>query len=250
MKKAIIHICIILLLMLSFQLTVFARAGGGGSSGGGSGGSSGGSSSHTPHGRNNTSGTGNSSALITLLQIGGIILITSGGFIFLRIKALKLSHVSKDILRDIERLEGEWNYKYLQKSVVEGYYIIQKSWALMDLTPAADYLSESLYESFRAKLEWMAIRHERPIQDHVKLVRAYPIAIHNEHGQENDYIWYYIEGSMIGYYMDTDTRNVVRGNTKPERFIEYWKFVKQKNRWMLDEIMQKEDADIESFASK
>ena len=94
------------------------------------------------------------------------------------------------------------------------------------------------------------IRHERPIQDHVKLVRAYPIAVHNEPGSENDYIWYYIEGSMTGYYVDTDTGNVVRGNIRPERFIEYWKFVKRENRWVLDEIMQKDDADIESFAFK
>lgn len=125
MKKLMAHICIILLLVLSLQLTVFARAGGGGSSSGGSGGSSSNGSSHTSYSRNGTSRTGTSSVLITMLQIGGFILVTSGGFLLLRMKALKLSHVSKDVLQKIEALEGEWNYKYLQKSVVEGYYIIE-----------------------------------------------------------------------------------------------------------------------------
>ena len=38
-----------------------------------------------------------------------------------------------------------------------------------------------------------------------------------------------------------------RGNTKPEAFFEYWKFVYRNKRWVLREIRQQNEMDIDAF---
>ena len=50
---------------------------------------------------------------------------------------------------------------------------------------------------------------------------------------------------MIGYYINIDTGEVVRGKTSPETFYEYWVFIREDGRWVLDEIRQKDEVDVE-----
>ena len=42
----------------------------------------------------------------------------------------------------------------------------------------------------------------------------------------------------------TDTGEVVRGKTSPETFYEYWVFIREDGRWVLDEIRQKDEVDV------
>ncbi len=44
-----------------------------------------------------------------------------------------------------------------------------------------------------------------------------------------DYIRFYIKGRMVDYIIDTETQKVISGNTFPESFAEYWKFIRQEN---------------------
>lgn len=71
--------------------------------------------------------------------------------------------------------------------------------------------------------------------------------VRDEEGTCQDEIWYLIHGKMIGYYINERTRQVVRGNTRPEAFYEYWLFVYRKDRWVLHEIKQKNEMDINQF---
>lgn len=54
---------------------------------------------------------------------------------------------------------------------------------------------------------------------------------------------------MIGYYIDKDTKLCIRGNTNPESFYEYWRFIYLNNNWVLDEIRQKDELDIRQFSN-
>lgn len=47
--------------------------------------------------------------------------------------------------------------------------------------------------------------------------------------------------------MNRDTKRVVRGNTRPEAFFEYWKFVYRNKRWVLQEIRQQNEIDIDAM---
>ncbi len=55
---------------------------------------------------------------------------------------------------------------------------------------------------------------------------------------------------MIGYYVDRQTKEVLRGNTRPERFYEYWLFIYEEGRWVLHEIRQKTRWISGSFRNK
>lgn len=45
--------------------------------------------------------------------------------------------------------------------------------------------------------------------------------------------------------INADTGEVVRGKTSPETFYEYWVFIREDGRWVLDEIRQKDEVDVE-----
>ena len=120
----------------------------------------------------------------------------------------------------------------------------------MDVSYGAPYLSQELMEEFDSKIQWMQVRGEAVVQRNVKLLSAMPVYVEDNPGEEYDMIWYLIHGKMTGYYIDVNTRKVVRGNTRPEAFFEYWKFVYRGERWVLHEIRQKEEMDIDALSQE
>lgn len=117
----------------------------------------------------------------------------------------------------------------------------------MDISYGAPYLSEELQKEFDSKIQWMVLRNEEVIQKNVRLLRAMPVSVQDEPGEEQDVIWYLIHGKMIGYYVNRESRRVVRGKTRPEAFFEYWKFVYRNKRWVLQEIRQQNEMDIDAM---
>ena len=91
---------------------------------------------------------------------------------------------------------------------------------------------------------WMEVNHEKPIQERVRFLNAAPVFAFDKEGEEHDRVIYLIHGRMIGYYINIDTGEVVRGKTSPETFYEYWVFIREDGRWVLDEIRQKDEVDV------
>lgn len=104
-----------------------------------------------------------------------------------------------------------------------------------------------LAQSWNTKLQWMKLRNEEIVQKKVKLLSAVPVGVHNEAGEDKDRIWYLIHGKMIGYYRDRDTKELIRGNPKAEAFYEYWLCIRRNNSWVLHEIRQENEMDIQEF---
>lgn len=226
--------------------TVSARAGGGGSSGGG-GGSSGGGSSHTrSHG--NSYGGNRGTPLEAVVWFFSVGVIAYSGRIVIRWKAEKARKKSRDRMDRFAREENHWNYRKIQRRVKKAYYKIQECWRIQDASYAQEYLSRSLLEEFQMKLSWMKLKNEAPVQRNVRLLSAVLVDVHNEDGSEKDGIWYLIHGSMVGYYINTETSVIVRGSTKQEDFYEYWQFILEDGRWVLDKIRQKDEMDLDRFA--
>ena len=98
-----------------------------------------------------------------------------------------------------------------------------------------------------SKLEFetgLEVNHEKPVQERVRFLNAAPVFAFDKEGEEHDRVIYLIHGRMIGYYINTDTGEVVRGKTSPETFYEYWVFIREDGRWVLDEIRQKDEVDV------
>lgn len=243
-KKYILIFTALLLVLLA--VPVWGRAGGGGGSSGGGGGSSGGGSHSSYH--SGSSGSRGSGLAGVILQAGVVFFAVSGGTIVLLRKARAARARSRKAMAFYAQLGDNWDYREIQRQVEETYFQVQECWRRMDVSYGAPYLSQELMEEFDSKIQWMQVRGEAVVQRNVKLLSAMPVYVEDNPGEEYDMIWYLIHGKMTGYYIDVNTRKVVRGNTRPEAFFEYWKFVYRGERWVLQEIKQKDEMDIDALS--
>ena len=226
----------------SYQ-TITLRAGGGGSSGGSSGsGSSGGH--HTPGARSYGTGGVISNILSAIIMV--VLLFI--GTIILYLKVLRSSFNSKRYMRMLDDKDITWDYKNVERQVIDAYYIIQEAWAEGNMRKAKDYMTKELYENFQSKLEWMEVKKRKNVLEKIRLVNVKPVSVHDDSDDKKDLIWFYIKGKMVDYMINTETLERVGGSMKATSFVEFWKFTKTKNnRWVLSKILQQEEANKITF---
>ena len=257
MKNIICFILIGIMLFLCFGITAFAenidvlhntsaitlRAGGGGSGGGGggSGGSGGGSSSHSGSGRAPTL----FESIIETIMMPFVLFSSS---IIAYIKLTKRSRKSRKLIKQIMKSDSAWKFKDILTTVNDCFYAIQNAWTNMDMTPAAKYMADELFENFQTKLNWMEYRNQKNILKNINLLQALPVAVYDDIDNSRDYIWFYIKGKMVDYTIDTNTHLKVSGNTSATTFVEYWQFTRKENNWVLSRILQKDEADQIPFS--
>lgn len=174
--------------------------------------------------------------------------ISAGGGTFLLLqKAKKARRNSRQAMGFFAQMGDNWNSREIQCQVEEAYFQIQECQRRMDITYGAPYLSEEMQKELDSKMQWMKVRNEEIVQMNVRLLSAMPVCAQDEPDEEQDVLWYLIHGKMVRYYIDGTSRQVIRGETKPEAFFEYWKFVYRNKRWVLDEIRQQNEMDIDAF---
>lgn len=219
------------------------RAGGGGGSGGSSGGGSSGSH-HTP----STRSYGTGGVISNILSAIIMIVLLFIGTIVLYLKVLRSSFNSKRYMRMLDDKDITWNYKNVERQVIDAYYIIQEAWAEGNMAKAKDYMTKELYESFQSKLEWMEVKKRKNVLEKIKLVNVKPVSIHDDEDDKKDLIWFYIKGKMVDYMINMETLERVSGSKRSTSFVEFWKFSRTKdNHFVLAKILQQEDANKITF---
>ena len=217
---------------------------GGGSSSGSSGGSSSSGGMHSTTGSRGYGGGVLSNILSAILML---ILLFIGTIIFY-FKVLRSSFHSKRYMRILDNQDVTWNYKNVERQVIDAYYIIQEAWAEGNMDKAKVHMSKELYENFQAKLEWMEVKNRKNVLKKIRLVNLKPISIHDDLDNHKDFIWFYIKGKMVDYIIDTQTNEKLEGNDKATSFVEFWKFTRtEEDRWVLSKILQQEEANKISF---
>lgn len=136
------------------------RAGGGGSSGGSSSGGSS-SGSRSVHTSNTNRSYGILDFLSSILNAILMIVMICIGSIVLYIKVLRSSFNSKRYMRMLDDKDITWNYKTVEKQVIDAYYTIEEAWAEGNMKKAKKYMSKDLYENFQTKLGWMEINNQK-----------------------------------------------------------------------------------------
>lgn len=259
-KKIISLIIVVLILVLSVGITAYAenfdtsyplsittlRAGGGGGGGGGSGGGGGGGSSGGTH---HYSGTERPPTLFeSIIEFILLPFVLFSSSIIFYIKLTKRSRKAKKLMKQMQKSDHAWKYKNISAVVEKSFFAIQNAWANLDMAPAAQYMSDELYNNFQTKLNWMAYRNEKNILENIKLLEALPVAVHDDSDNSLDYIWFYIKGKMVDYTINTETQLKTNGSTTAASFMEYWQFTRKENTWVLNKILQKDEADQIPFA--
>lgn len=223
----------------------FARAGGGGGGSGGSGGGSGGSSGGSTNNRTPyTSNTRRATPIESILDYILFAAFVSGGaiifFVQVRIKSTK----TKNAMKKLSEINSTWDYKQFRKTAEETFYAVQKAWMERDQDISKSYMSQSLYEQYKTKSEWMKLRHEKNILKKMHIIDILPVKAEDHDGDSDDMIWVYIKARMADYIVDDRTMAVKSGSKFNESFEEYWKFIKENNKWVLGEIRQKNEFDV------
>ena len=90
------------------------------------------------------------------------------------------------------------------------------------------------------------MRHEQNILQNQKLLAALPVAVNDFQGEDRDYMWVYIKAKMIDYTIDDRTMEVISGSKNSASFVEYWKLIKEIGCWVLDEIRQKNEFNLDN----
>ena len=175
---------------------------------------------------------------------GTFICMAGAGTIVFHYGIQKAKRKSLRSMKSFEKPGEEWNPKEMKKYVKHAYFVIQECWRRQDTSYAEKYLSKNLIQNWNSKLGWMEVNHEKPVQERVRFLNAAPVFAFDKEGEEHDRVIYLIHGRMIGYYINIDTGEVVRGKTSPETFYEYWVFIREDGRWVLDEIRQKDEVDV------
>ena len=175
--------------------------------------------------------------------------MANAGVVLFFIKSRKASSRSYREMRQYQNFGDNWDIDEIQKQVKNSYFVIQECWKRQDPDYAKDYMSQKCYDDFVMKLGWMQVRNEVPVQKNERLLSAVPVHTFDDLGKDQDYIWYLIHGKMIDYVVDEKTGRMIRGSRKNEAFYEYWKFIHKNDHWVLDEIRQKDDMDIDEFAN-
>ena len=94
------------------------------------------------------------------------------------------------------------------------------------------------------------MRKEKNVCKRVRLRHHAIVSIQNSFPYNEECCWFYIEGSMVDYTIDTDTGKLIDGKRRSIPFIEFWKITIQNNQFYLDEIRQKDEVDLEDFLNK
>lgn len=247
MKKAICFLMIVLFLASCMSVSAYAegeetfysatitslRAGGGSSGGGGGGGGSSGSSSHS-------SGRGRPMTLFDYIMLPFVLFSSS---IVFYIRLSRRARKAKQLMKQMTQSDNAWKFKEVCADVEDAYMAIQEAWANMDMTPAKRYMSDELFDEFQTQLNWTKYKNKKHVMENIQLLKALPVAVHDDRDNSRDYVWFYIKGKMIDYTVDTNTQLIIEGNTAPASFVEYWKFIRRDGRWVLHKILQKEEED-------
>ncbi|NEU05707.1 Tim44 domain-containing protein [Clostridium senegalense] len=245
MKRSFIKKVLILFLIIfviKSQFTAFARPGGGGGS----------SSSHSPssssHSTPSRYSSGKTNPIANMLNVGLFIFALSAGTIILKIKLRKKKIESVEVIKYLAKEDANWNYENAKKDIEETFYQIAIAWMERNQDIAKDYISEKLYTKHKMQTEWMKIRKEKNILKDMSLLKVTPIGLKDCDGIDNDILWVLIAANSIDYIINEETNEIIEGSTcKSVYYEEYWKFIKNKDRWVLDEILQLNDVDNLDF---
>lgn len=245
------NILTILLIVLIFsgQTVAFARSGGGRS-----GSSHSGTSSHSSSSSHNSSSSTRSSKEYTLMEkiiiIGALIFVIIFVPIIVRkVRLNKKKYTCISVMKNLSKYDGNWDYDNLMKDIKDAFYMVQIAWRERDQDLAKECMSEYLYGKHKFQIQDMKLLKEKNILENMVLLDAIPIGLQDAGGIDKDYIWVHIKARCRDYTINEETNKIIEEkSSKSDYFEEYWKFIRNEKRWVLDDIRQVDDiTDLDFF---
>lgn len=169
------------------------------------------------------------------------LLLILGGFIFyLQSQVQKKRRETEELLEKLALKERAWTPDITKDYISKVFHLVQKSWAEKNADVAKDFMSESLYLNHKVQTDLMISNHEKNILERIRLKEIHTAEILDYQDARRDTMLVLIHASMIDYVIDEITGKIKWGKKdEPEEIGELWKFIRSKDRWVLDSIEQK-----------
>lgn len=144
----------------------------------------------------------------------------------------------KVLLEQLSKQDKTWDAIFLKTHIEETYFKVQQAWKARDQEIARQYMSDRLYHKHKLQTDEMIKEGLKPIMNCINLKSASIVEILDFEDDSNDRFCAHIVGSMVDYVIHERTKELVSGNPDNATFKELWKFVRNGNSWVLDEIDQ------------
>ncbi len=203
-------------LLLTMTSYCFARAGGGGGLG----------------------VIGGGSILTTILAI----IIAPFFIIYSVIVSLLLKRKQNKVRQltdELVKADKIWNYRDMMATVEQVFFKVQKAWMERNQDLAREVMSDRIYQKHKFQTDEMIANGTKNVLEKINLAEIMIISLEDYKDNSADTFSVYLTGTMVDYTVNAKTLSHISGDsTKPEDFKEIWTFIRDRNKWILDEIDQ------------
>jgi hypothetical protein len=145
----------------------------------------------------------------------------------------------RELLEQLEQTDASWDLRNIERRVERIYFKVQEAWMQRDQSIAREFMSDRLYEKHKLQTDLMLSNHRKNMLEDITLKQSKVVNVSNDVDDSKDYLWVYIEGSMIDYVVNDETgKRASEDSPRRKGFTELWKLVRGKTGWVLDEIEQ------------
>lgn len=236
---------LILLLILSVAADqVLARAGGGGGRGYSSSRSSYGGGGRSSYGYNSYGRSSSDSVdVFMIIVLIGLVLLAFSFFGLVSANLLKgLIMEKRDTahkqLQSSEAEDPVWNKRLLHARIEEVFFKVQFAWTDRNQEAARKHMSSRIYQKHKLQTDAMLQANRRNVLEDINLKEIIIIGAEDYLDNSIDAFAAFLKGTIIDYHVDELTGFRIQGNEVPEDFAEIWRFIRDDNTWVLDEIDQ------------
>lgn len=145
----------------------------------------------------------------------------------------------KDLTAQLAKADKIWDYRNMMSSVEQIFFKVQDAWMQRNQDLAKEVMSDRIYQKHKLQTDEMIANGTKNMLAKINMEEIMIISVSDYKDNSEDTFSAYIKGSMIDYTIDDKNNAVISGsNAKTEEFKEIWTFIRNNNKWVLDEIDQ------------
>ncbi|QWR78681.1 Tim44 domain-containing protein [Candidatus Magnetomonas plexicatena] len=141
-------------------------------------------------------------------------------------------------LRDIKQIDHNFDEYHFIEAVSSFFIKLQDAWSKRNLEPVKSMMMPEIYVTFNSDVEKMKANGEINKIENISLKQVIITEAWQEKGK--DYITVEISANLIDYTTDESGKLIDGDNVNPDRFTEFWTFVRNSNTndWKFTAIQQ------------
>jgi Tim44-like domain len=149
--------------------------------------------------------------------------------------AVRKYKLAKQLMGKLATSDKAWNIDSIKARIEQAYFAIQYAWRDRNTESAKGFMSERLYLKHKTQLLDMRTRGLRDVMEDISLDSVKIVQVLDYSDDAKDSFVALVEGSMIDYMVNADDA-IIDGDKKKRSFRELWKFKRETQGWVVDEI--------------